>query len=106
MTTHRTIYTGSAGRPFGHVPGHSYLDADIALSYSRCGWRCVLTITRGSAQGYDEEHGRDEHTGHGDTPYAACRDAMGQIDPERDEAIGYARTATSEALIAVEEAQS
>jgi len=50
---------GFAGRPYGHVPGHTYLDVEVF----RAGRGYCLLIVWGSAQGgdYDQEHGREEY---------------------------------------------
>lgn len=95
--TRKTIRT-SAGVPYGHVPGHRYLDVDCVLRQSRHGgWLCTLTETWGSAQGYDEEHGRLQYSGTGDTPAGACRDAVRQI-PTDDACVPYAHTAAAKAI--------
>ena len=61
---------GFAGRPYGHVPGHSYLDVEVL----RAGRGYRLLIVWGSAQGSDEEHGREEY-------------ARGTLDALRDAAL-------------------
>ncbi len=57
MATKTKAQSYYAGRPYGHVPGHHYLDVDICVT-ARC---ASITITWGSAQGYDEEHGCVEY---------------------------------------------
>src|SRR5262245_46503982 len=50
---------GEAGRPYGHVPGHEYLDVEVLKRRSNF----VLLVTWGSAQGrHDQEHGRSEYS--------------------------------------------
>lgn len=46
------------GVPFGHVPGHQYHDVEAAVMTRGEKIRVVILETWGSAQGYDEEHGR------------------------------------------------
>lgn len=60
MATKTKAKSYYAGRPYGHVPGHHYLDADLCVT-ARC---ASITITWGSAQGQgcDEEHGRVEYS--------------------------------------------
>lgn len=62
-TARKRIITGEAGRPYGHVPGHDYLDVTISADPARL--LATLTIVWGSAQGHDEEHGREEYTERG-----------------------------------------
>jgi hypothetical protein len=68
--------TGSAGTAYGHVPGHHYHDVDVEITRRSNGrWRVEVVETWGSAQGYDEEHGRKEVIGRGDTLDSAVSDA-------------------------------
>jgi hypothetical protein len=47
------------GRPYGHVPGNHYHDVEVSVTRSRHGiWTVTVTEKWGSAQGYDEKHGR------------------------------------------------
>lgn len=51
--------TSSAGKEYGHVPGHQYHDLDVTITRARSGrWTIKLLETWGSCQGRDEEHGR------------------------------------------------
>jgi hypothetical protein len=87
--------TATAGRPYGHVPGHTYLDADITAK----GRTATLVVTWGSAQGYDEEHGREEYTRRGDDLADAIeqvRDAA--LDEQHGESRRYVEMAASRAL--------
>lgn len=69
-------YTAESGRPYGHVPGHSYLDALVTLRGDDMrGWRCRVTFKRGSAQGYDEEHANASCMGVGATAAEAVEKA-------------------------------
>ena len=98
------IYSGTAGTAYGHVPGHNYHDVDCEIRRSRLGgWQCTLTETWGSAQGYDEEHGRNESTGIGETPSDAATEALDGID---EDSVKYARAALAQALRASEEVAS
>jgi len=103
MTT--TIET-TAGRAYGHVPGHAYHDVRCTLRRLPGGdWRCTLTEVYGSAQERDEEHGRHVWTGRGADPDAACGaaiDRMPDDDADDADARRYACTATAEALAEAE----
>ena len=83
-----TTITASANRPYGHVPGHNYLDVEIEAA----GEMATLTITWGSAQGYDEEHGREEYSARG-------RDTADAIECVRDVALGEEQTDECRRLI-------
>jgi hypothetical protein len=49
----------SAGKKYGHVPGHQYHDVDVTIDRSAAGrWTVEIIETWGSCQGRDEEHGR------------------------------------------------
>jgi hypothetical protein len=73
--SHRELASESAGAAYGHVPGHQYHDVDVVVSERGEKYRCHVVESWGSAQGYDEEHGRREVIGRGETIHAACRDA-------------------------------
>lgn len=47
------------GTPYGHVPGHQY--HDVAVTIGKRGEKIRVEVVEvwGSAQGYDEEHGRN-----------------------------------------------
>jgi hypothetical protein len=87
MKTMKTIET-SAGKPYGHVPGHDYHDVDCMLREQRGGYVCVLTETWGTG---DEERGRNICRGVGPTPDGACRDAISGFRGG-DDALRHART--------------
>lgn len=53
------IADASKGTEFGHVPGHQYHDVDVTISKSGEKLRVEVLETWGSAEGYDEEHGRN-----------------------------------------------
>lgn len=53
-----TIASACIGNEYGHVPGHSYHDVEVAVGRKGRQFRAVALETWGSAQGYDEEHGR------------------------------------------------
>lgn len=100
-TTKAKEYKGDAGAPYGHVPGHQYHDVDVVLRQSRGGgWQMTAKETWGSAQGYDEEHGRHQATGYGDTPVEAARDLRGNAAAIKSR--DYLESAISEALDAWE----
>ncbi len=74
--THRELASTSVGTEYGHVPGHQYHDVDVVISQSRDNrFRCHIVDSWGSAQGYDEEHGRIEATGRGESITEAAREA-------------------------------
>ena len=68
--------TSSKGTEYGHVPGHQYHDVDVTIVRTRKGkWTVEIFETWGSAQGYDEEHGRKKVIGRGDDLNDAVSDA-------------------------------
>ena len=77
--SHTELASESTGRAYGHVPGHQYHDVDVVVSTRSDKFRVHVCESWGSAQGYDEEHGRREAIGRGDS----IRDA---IDNARDRA--------------------
>jgi hypothetical protein len=103
--------TGSAGKAYGHVPGHQYHDVDVTIRRTRNGcWTVEILETWGSAQGYDEEHGRKKVIGRDDSLESAVRDARqratsADIDPDyTDEAVSEAESEAAEEIEAAEEA--
>ncbi len=88
----------SAGRPYGHVPGHTYLDVDITVE----GRTATLIVTSGSSQGgrHDQEWGRTEYSRRGsDASDAVERVRDAALAEERDEETRrYIETAASRAL--------
>lgn len=73
--SHTELSSESAGKAYGHVPGHTYHDVDVVVSERGGMYRCHVVESWGSAQGYDEEHGRREAIGRGDSINGAIRDA-------------------------------
>ena len=73
--SHTELASESAGKEFGHVPGHTYHDVDVVISERGGKFRCHVVESWGSAQGYDEEHGRREVIGRGDSIREAVREA-------------------------------
>lgn len=74
--SHVVLASKSAGNDYGHVPGHQYHDVDCVVSRSKSGRiRVHLCESWGSAQGYDEEHGRREVIGRGVSVREAIDDA-------------------------------
>jgi hypothetical protein len=63
--SHEELASVSVGKPYGHTPGHKYHDVDALVSSKGDKFRCHVVESWGSAQGYDEEHGRREVTGRG-----------------------------------------
>lgn len=74
--THDELAKASAGKPYGHVPGHYYHDAECVISTAGKGtYRVHVVESWGSCQGYDEEHGRREVIGRGESIEQACAEA-------------------------------
>lgn len=73
--SHAELASESAGLAYGHVPGHQYHDVDVVVSSRGEKYRCHVCESWGSAQGYDEEHGRREVIGRGDSIRSAVGDA-------------------------------
>ncbi len=89
--------SAEAGRPNGHVPGHSYLDCEIEVA----GYLATLTIKWGIEQGrgVDGEQGREEYTRSGMTDVDAVtlvRDAA--LDEQQGESRRYIEMAASRLL--------
>lgn len=92
----------SAGRKYGHVAGHSFLDVDIAVREKLA----TLVVSWGSSQGsYVERHGEVEYARRGSDAADAVervRDAAlaGEDDDESPSAElrGYVETAAARAL--------
>lgn len=72
---HKELASESVGFPYGHVPGHVYNDVDVVISERNGSIRCHVVQSWGSAQGIDEEHGRLQAIGRGDTVREAVDDA-------------------------------
>jgi len=62
------IAEGSAGREYGHVPGHSYHDVTVGIGKKDAQYRAVALETWGSAQECDEEEGRRQVVARGSDP--------------------------------------
>lgn len=66
MRTKEIQVKATAGRPYGHVPGHHYHDVDVWIQRSaNSRWFVTVLETWGSCQGRDEEHGRHQICGRG-----------------------------------------
>lgn len=76
--SHEELASESAGKAYGHVPGHQYRDVDVVVSRKGEKFRVHVVESWGSCQGYDEEHGRREAIGRGDSIREAIRDARGR----------------------------
>jgi hypothetical protein len=76
--SHKELASHRVGREYGHVPGHQYHDVNAILT-RRFGpddkFRCQIVEVWGSAQGFDEEHGRREVVGRGDSIREAIESA-------------------------------
>lgn len=73
--SHTELASASNGNPYGHVPGHQYRDVDVVVSARGDKYRVHVVESWGSAQGYDEEHGRREVIGRGESVREAVEDA-------------------------------
>lgn len=73
--SHEELATESAFKPYGHVPGHQYHDCDVVVSNKGDKFRVHVVESWGSCQGWDEEHGRREAIGRGDSIREAIADA-------------------------------
>lgn len=62
MTTKNwnTIAESCKGTPYGHVPGHQYHDVEVTIGQRGEKYRVEVLETWGSAQGFDQEHGRNK----------------------------------------------
>lgn len=78
--SHEELASETAGKPYGHVPGHQYHDADCVISRRGGKFRCHIVESWGSAQGHDEEHGRLEVIGRGDSIRAAAAEAVSRAN--------------------------
>lgn len=67
----------NVGTPYGHVPGHQYNDVTVTIENRGGDYRCRVLEVWGSAQGYDEEHGRKSVVGRGASVSEAVQDAKG-----------------------------
>lgn len=102
--SHTELASESAGKAYGHVPGHQYHDVDVVVSRTRTGaYRVHVVESYGSAQGYDEEHGRTEVVGRGETLAEACRQAR-QRAKDAGLNTSYLESAMAKAEDAAEEA--
>lgn len=100
--SHVLLGESASGKEFGHVAGHQYHDVDAVISRRNGRYRCHIVETWGSAQGYDEEHGRREAIGRGDSIAQAARGALlhaqaaGIESPYLPQALGAAKDAAEE----------
>jgi len=74
--SHAELASVTVGTPYGHVPGHTYRDVDIVVSKKNDKFRAHICETWGSAQGFDEEHGRREVIGRGDSIRKSLDEAL------------------------------
>ncbi len=90
--------TSSAGKKYGHVPGHNYHDVDVTISRTRPDrWTIEIVETWGGCQGHDEEHGRKTIMARGRTLEATVEEAA-----RRAEAAELDRSYTTQALSCAE----
>jgi hypothetical protein len=97
-----TSITAEAGRAYGHVPGHRYLDVTITLESSGYGYVATVVIELGCAQGRgcDQPGPGAEYARTGDTPESALERAIDQAKryEDDDETARYIETAHARAL--------
>ena len=68
MRTKELQIEATAGKPYGHVPGHYYHDVDVSIQRKANGrWFVAVLETWGNCQGHDEEHGRCHICGRGNS---------------------------------------
>jgi hypothetical protein len=94
--SHEELADRSAGNEYGHVPGHQYHDVDVVISTRGGKYRVQVVESWGSCQGYNEEHGRREVIGRGDTIREAVADARDAAQ-QADISISYLTQALSRA---------
>lgn len=101
--SHTELARESAGNEYGHVPGHQYHDVDVVISRRGDKYRCHVVESWGSCQGYDEEHGRREAIGRGESIRECVVDARGRaadagiVCEYREQALSLAEDAATEA---------
>lgn len=74
-TSHDELASRSAGKAYGHIPGNLYHDVDVVVSRKATKFRVHVCESWGSCRGHDEEHGRKEAIGRGESIAEAIRDA-------------------------------
>jgi hypothetical protein len=99
------IADSSVGNEYGHVPGHQYHDVEVGIGQRGQTFRVVILETWGSAQGYDEEHGRNKVVARGTDWQDALREAVGRAQSVGIDA-KYMVQAVSEAEDAMHEAMA
>jgi hypothetical protein len=105
----KTIAEACKGHEYGHVPGHHYHDVEVGVGHKGAQYRAVVLETWGSAQGYDEEHGRRKVVARGTDPRDVLRECatraraagIGGDDPKH---ASYLVQALSECEDALEDA--
>lgn len=98
-TSHQELASKSARKAYGHVPGHQYHDVDVVISRKADdSVRVHVCESWGSCQGYNEEHGRKEAIGRGESIAEAIRNAR-----ERSKAAGIDMEYLEQALSLAED---
>lgn len=69
--SHTELAKACHGKEWGHVPGHAYHDVEVMITRRGETFRVHVVESWGSAQERDEEHGRNEVIGRGDSIRAA-----------------------------------
>jgi len=100
--SHTELARVTIGDDYGHVPGNTYHDIDIVVSTLSDKYRVHVCENWGSAQGFDEEHGRREVIGRGNSiseAIANARESAGRAGIET----GYLEQALTQAEDTAEE---
>jgi len=93
------LASSCVGNEYGHVPGNQYYDVEIKIEQLGEKFRVKMKHVWGSAQGYDEEHGRHE--------VVALGDSLDEVVAAAAETRGHALDMPSEYRIpALTQAQS
>ena len=89
----------------GHIPGHQYHDVAVVISSRGDKFRCHVVESWGNDQGYDQENGRKEIIGRGDSIREAVVEAR-NFGTEANIDSNYLAQALSLAEDAAEEAMA
>jgi len=103
--SHTELASTSVGIPYGHVPGHHYHDVNVVISKRGGKYRVHVCESWGSAQGYDEEHGRIEVIGRGEDIDDAASGAKAMAKEARIQP-DYLSQALSQAVDEAHEAEA
>lgn len=74
--SHVELSRESVGKAYGYIPGNQYHDVDVVISTRSGKFRVHVCESWGSSQECNEEHGRRETIGRGDTIRGSIEDAI------------------------------